>query len=79
MNQWQYEQYKQIDEYSRQRMLNEVGAERLVRQLRIYHPGIFTRTMFRLANWMITKGQGLRRRYEIPAAHHSHDPSHNLI
>ena len=79
MNQWQYEQYKQIDDYSRQRIIAEVRAERVVRQLRIYHPGIFARMMFRLANWMIAKGQGLRRRYEIPSAHRSQDPSRSLI
>jgi hypothetical protein len=79
MNQWQYEQYKQMDEFSRQRIVSEVKAEKLVQQLRIYHPGMFARMMFRLANWMIAKGQGLRRRYEIPSAHHSQGPSRNLI
>ena len=78
MNHWKYEQYKQNDEYSRQRMVSEVKAERLVRQLRVYHPGIFARMMFRLADWMIANGQGLRRRYEIPLAHHSQDPTRNL-
>lgn len=79
MNHWQYEQYKQMDEFSRQRIISEIRAEKLVRQLRIYHPGIFARMMFSLANWMIAKGHGLRRRYEIPSAHRSQDPSRNLI
>jgi len=78
MNHWQYEQYKQIDEFSRQRIISEIKAEKLVRQYRIYHPGIFERMMFRLANWMIAKGEGLRRRYEIPSANRSQGPSRSL-
>ena len=67
MNHWQYEQYKQIEEYNHQRLVAEIRAEQLVRRTRIYHPGIFERAMFKLANWMISKGKQLRR-YEIPAA-----------
>ena len=79
MNHWQYEQYKQIDECNRQRMMDEIRAEKLVRQTSVYHPGIFERMMFKLANWMISKGKGLRRRYEIPAANCSQAASRNLI
>lgn len=81
MNHWQYEyeQYKQIDEFHRQRMMAEIRAERLVRQTRVYHPGIFERLMFRLANWMIAKGKELRHRYEIPSANCGKTASRNLI
>jgi hypothetical protein len=79
MNHWQYEQYKQIDEFSRQRIISEVEADKLVEQYRIYHPGIFERMMFRLANWMIIIGKGLRRRYEIPSANCNQETSSNLI
>lgn len=79
MNHWQFEQYKQIDEISRQRMQSEARAENLVRRLRTYHPGAFERVMFRLANWMILKGKQLRRRYEIPETGCSQQAPRNLI
>jgi len=78
MNHWQYEQYKQMDEYNRQKMITEIRADRLVQQYRIYHPGIFERIMFRFANWMIEKGKGLRRRYEIPSTNGAHSTSRNF-
>lgn len=79
MNHWQYEQYRQMDEHNRQRMMAEIKAERLTRQLRVYHPGIFERAMFRLANWMISKGIQLRRRYEIPSVGCSQQTSSSLL
>jgi hypothetical protein len=79
MNHWQYEQYKQIDEFSRQRILSEVRVEKLVRQLRVYHPSMFARIMFILANWMIVIGKGFQRRYEIPSANCNQEKSRNLI
>ena len=79
MNHWQYEQYKQIDEYNRQRMMVEIRADRLVQQYHIYHPGIFEGMKFKFANWMIAIGNGLRRRYEIPSANGNQKTSRNLI
>jgi hypothetical protein len=67
MNHLKYEQYKQIDESYRQRMVAELQAEKLVQQYRVYHPGIFEKAMFKLAIWMISVGKRLYRRYEIPA------------
>ena len=57
-------------EYHRQEILNEVEhirLEKLVARSRVYHPGLFERTMFNFANWMISTGKHLRKRYEIPA------------
>lgn len=79
MNHWQYEQYKQIDEFYRQRVMAELRAHKLVWQYRIYHPGSFERTMLKLANWMISKGKQIRRRYEIPSSNCSRTASGNLI
>ena len=78
MNHWQYEQYKQIDEFSRQKMISEIRVEKLVRQYRVYHPGIFERTMFSLADWIISIGKRLRRRYEIPSTNCPQAVSSNL-
>jgi len=53
----------------RQEILNEVEhirLEKLVASSHLYRPGIFARTMFNFANWMISTGKQLRKRYEIP-------------
>lgn len=56
-------------EYHRQDILNEVEhihLERLAVSSRVYHPGFFARTMYNFANWMISTGKQLRKRYEVP-------------
>lgn len=65
-----YWQDEKTAEYNRQRILEEVQQIRLERaalKSRVYHPGLFERTMFNFANWMISTGKQLRKRYEIPA------------
>jgi hypothetical protein len=64
-------------EYHRQEILNEVDhirLENLAVRSRVYHPGIFARTMFNFANWMISTGKQLRKRYEVPAVDCGHSP-----
>ena len=71
---------EQTAEYNRQRILDEVKQiqlERLALSSQIYRPGIFERTMFELANWMIATGKYLRRRYEIPQVNCNHTPARN--
>jgi hypothetical protein len=56
-------------EYHRQTILQEaehIRLERIAVQSRAYRPGVFERTMFSLANWMISTGKQLRERYEVP-------------
>ena len=58
-------------EYNRQRIIDEVEQirlEKLARGRRAYRPGLFARAMFNFANWMISAGKGLRKRYEVPSA-----------
>lgn len=67
MNHWQ-DEYKA--EYQRQQTLKDIQQIRLetaALKARAYRPGLFTRTMFNFANWMISTGKTLRRRYEVPA------------
>lgn len=67
MNNWHNEF---MAEYHRQQILEEVDhirLEELALKSRVYHPGWFERTMFNVANWMISTGKQLRKRYEIPA------------
>ncbi len=72
---------EQTAEYNRQRILDEVKQiqlEKLALGSQIYRPGLFERTMFRLANWMISTGKHLRKRYEIPQVNCNHATSSNL-
>ncbi len=69
MNNWQIEF---MAEYRRQEILQgaeQIRLEKLALQSRAYRPRLFERTMFSFANWMISTGKQLRRRYEIPTVH----------
>jgi len=75
MNNW-HDEF--MAEYHRQQILDEVGQirlEKLALKSRIYRPGLFERTMFNFANWMISTGKQLRRRYEIPSVDCINSPS----
>jgi hypothetical protein len=68
-------------EYHRQRMLEELHQIRLERSFatsRVYRPGLFARTMFSFANWMISTGKVLRKRYEVPAVDCGQAPTGSL-
>jgi hypothetical protein len=74
MNNWQNEF---MPEYHRERIMAEIDQirmERLALKSRVYRPGLFARTMFKFATWMITTGKQLRKRYELPAVN-SNNPS----
>jgi len=61
--------YEKTAEYNRQRTIDEITQIRLAQtatKVRVYKPGRFTHLMFNFANWMITTGKQLRKRYEIP-------------
>jgi hypothetical protein len=75
MNNWHNEF---MAEYHRQQILEEVDhirLERLALKSRVYRPGLFEWSMFSFANWMISTGKQLRRRYEIPSVDCSKSPS----
>lgn len=72
MNHWQNEFMAEV---RRQEILGEAEQIRLEKvgiQGRVYRPRFFERSMFNFANWMISTGKQLRRRYEIPTANCSH-------
>ena len=55
--------------YNRQRIketFQQMQLEQLALKSRVYQPSRFGRLMFRFANWMISTGKQLRKRYEIP-------------
>ena len=75
MNHW-HDEF--MAEYHRQEILNEVEQIRLEKiavKSRVYRPGLFERTMFNFANWMISTGKQLRKRYEIPTVDCSKSPT----
>ncbi|HEX5807134.1 MAG TPA: hypothetical protein VFY25_00595 [Anaerolineales bacterium] len=66
MNNWHTEF---MAEYHRQDILKEaehIRLEELAVTSRVYRPRFFERTMFNFANWMISTGKQLRKRYEVP-------------
>ncbi len=74
MNHWQNEF---MAEYRRQEILDEAEQIRLEKagiqfEARVYRQRFFERTMYSLANWMISTGKQLRKRYEVPATHCNH-------
>ena len=78
MNLWHNEY---IAELHRQDILSEakhIQLERLAHTSRIYRPGLFERTMFNFANWMISTGKQLRKRYEIPTVNCKRTPTSSL-
>lgn len=78
MNHWHNEF---MSDYRRQELLNEmdhIRLEKLALNSRVYRPGLFERTMFSFANWMISAGKQLRKRYEIPAVDCSKSPSRSF-
>lgn len=67
MNQWQNEY---MAEYHRQRLLEEaeqIRLEKIARESRVRCLNRFEQIMVAFANWMISKGRQLRKRYEAPA------------
>jgi hypothetical protein len=65
-------------EYNRQRIVEhfeQIQLEKLASRPRMYRPTLFTRSMYNFANWMISTGKLLRRRYETPAINCTHTPS----
>ena len=76
-----YWQDEKTAEYNRQRILEEVEQirlEKLALKSHVYRPGWFARTMFNFANWMISTGKQLRKRYEVPSTNGNKTPSESF-
>jgi hypothetical protein len=66
MNNWHNEF---MAEYHRRGILEEaeqIRLEQFALKSRVYRPRFYARTMFNFANWMISTGKQLRKRYEVP-------------
>ncbi len=55
--------------------IEEIRLERLALKSRVYRPGLFARTMYNFANWMIATGKQLRKRYEVPSVNCNNLPT----
>jgi hypothetical protein len=72
MNNWNNEY---MAEYHRQEILDEaehIRLGKLVVSSQVYRQRLFNRTMFSFANWMISTGKQLRKRYEVPSVDCNH-------
>jgi len=79
MNNWHTEF---MAEYDRQHILEEaeeIRFETMATRFRVYRPGLFERTMFHFANWMISTGNRLRKRYEVPAVRCHQSPTRSFV
>lgn len=75
MNSWQNEL---MAETHRQRIAEEIKQihlEHSALKSRVYRPRWFERTMFNFANWMISTGKQLRKRYEVPSVNCNNVPT----
>jgi hypothetical protein len=64
-------------EYRRQELLQEaerIHLEKLARQAHVRCPTRLERTMLTFANWMISKGKQLRKRYEATTVNCGNPP-----
>ena len=68
-------------EYNRQRILEETALIRLEHQAqprRVGQPRLIERTMFKVADWMISTGKRLRQKYEMRSVEGNQRPSGNF-
>ena len=78
MNNWHNEF---MAEYHRRDILKDVEyirLEKLALESRGNCPTLFERLLLTLANWMISKGRQLRKRYEAPTLHCGKSPTRSF-
>jgi hypothetical protein len=75
MNIWQNELLVDCHRQDVVQDMQQIHLENYALKSRVYHPGVFERTMFRFANWMISAGKRLRARYEVPTFDGGNSPA----
>jgi len=75
MNHYQDELTAKYNQQRIQEELKQIRLEQFALKSRIYKPGRFEKMMFAFANWMISTGKQLRKRYEVPVAKCNKSPS----
>jgi hypothetical protein len=66
MNHWHNEFMAEVHRQDILKEVEQIRLEKLATHSRVYRPGLFERTMFTFANWLISTGKQLRKRYEVP-------------
>ncbi len=79
MNNWHTEFMAEFDRQHILEEAEEIRLEHVASENRVYRPGLFERTMFRFANWMISAGSQLRKRYEARAIPCSNCPTGSYV
>ena len=78
MNSWKIDFMAEVHRQQIVEEMAQIHLENLALRSRVYRPHVFERTMFNFANWMISTGKQLRRRYEIPSVNCSNLPTGSL-
>ena len=72
MNPWQIDLMAEYQRRQSLELIKQIRLEEMAHHGRVYRPGLLERSMFNVANWMISTGKQLRKRYEVPAVNCSH-------
>lgn len=75
MNIWQNDFMTESHRREIIEQMEGIRLERSALRSRVYRPRLYERTMFNFANWMISTGKQLRKRYEIPAVNCNNMPT----
>ena len=68
-------------QYNRQRVqeeLEQIRLERLSVNSTVHKPSRFERTMLIFANWMISTGKQLHKRYHVPSVNCTQNPTNSF-
>ena len=79
MNNWHTEFMAEFDRQHILEEAEEIRFEAMATHFRAGRPGLFERTMFHFANWMISTGSQLRKRYEAPSIHCTNSPTGSYV
>jgi hypothetical protein len=66
MNSWPNDLLAECHRQRIREELEQIRLERFARKSRGYDPGLFGRTMFSFGNWMMSIGNQLCNRYQVP-------------
>jgi hypothetical protein len=79
MNNWHAEFMAEFDRQHILEEVEEIRLENIAIRYRVHRPGPFEQTMFTFANWMISTGSRLRKRYEIPTVPCTNCPTGSYV
>jgi hypothetical protein len=78
MNNWLNEYMAEQHRQDILKQSKEIRLGKTANNSRTQHLNLFERTMYNFANWMITTGKQIRKRYEIPAVTCNNPPTNSF-